>query len=63
MIAAPKATQAVFAALGDFYTWKLAEKVYGYGSNEAWATVCSFPISMESFLQESSASADARNPV
>ena len=41
MIAAPKATQAVFAALGDFYTWKLGEKVYGYGSSEAWAAVCS----------------------
>ena len=42
MIAAPKTTQAGFAALGDFYTWKLAEKVYGHGSNEAWVTVCSF---------------------
>ncbi|KAG7002243.1 GPI mannosyltransferase 3 [Physcia stellaris] len=45
IIAAPKATQAVFAALGDYYTWKLGEKIYGHGSNEAWAalvlTVCS----------------------
>ena len=42
IIAAPKATQAVFAALGDYYTWKLGEKIYGHGSNEAWAAVCSF---------------------
>ena len=42
MIVAPKATQAIFAALGDFYTWKLGEKVYGHGSNEAWAAVCSY---------------------
>ena len=44
MIAAPKTIQAGFAALGDFYTWRLAEKVYGHGSNEAWAAVCSFHI-------------------
>ena len=36
---APKVTQAIFAALGDFYTWKLGERVYGAGSNEAWAAV------------------------
>lgn len=42
LIAAPKVTQAIFAALGDFYTWKLAERVYGRDSNEAWAAVCSF---------------------
>ena len=37
---APKVTQAIFAALGDYYTWKLGECVYGVGSNEAWAAVC-----------------------
>ena len=41
LIAAPKAIQAVLAALGDYYTWKLGQKVYGRGSNEAWALVCS----------------------
>lgn len=41
LIAAPKVTQALFAALGDYYTWKLGERVYGQGSSEAWATVCS----------------------
>lgn len=49
MIAAPKATQAVFAALGDYYTWKLGEKIYGHGSNEAWAAVRSFIVSMNVF--------------
>ena len=39
MINAPKILQAVFAALGDYYTWKLGEKVYGFGSNESWAVV------------------------
>ncbi len=46
LVAAPKVTQAIFAALGDYYTWKLGERVYGSGSNEAWAAVCcakSFP--------------------
>ncbi|KAL9007394.1 MAG: hypothetical protein Q9173_007325 [Seirophora scorigena] len=37
LIAAPKFTQAVIAALGDYYTWKLAERICGRGSNEAWA--------------------------
>ncbi|KAL8931716.1 MAG: hypothetical protein Q9216_007099, partial [Gyalolechia sp. 2 TL-2023] len=36
-LAAPKVLQAVIAALGDYYTWKLGERVYGNGSNEAWA--------------------------
>ena len=40
LVMAPKVTQAVFAALGDYYTWKLGECVYGAGSNEAWAAVC-----------------------
>ena len=39
LIAAPKVLQAVFAALGDYFTWRLAGKVYGAASNEAWAAV------------------------
>lgn len=39
LIAAPKIFQAVIAALGDYYTWRLGEKVYGAGSNEAWTAV------------------------
>lgn len=35
----PKLVQACFAVLGDFYTWRLAEKVYGQGSRSAWAAV------------------------
>ncbi|KAJ9320094.1 CAZyme family GT22 [Paecilomyces variotii] len=37
LVVAPKITQAIIAAVGDYYTWKLAGKVYGQGSNEAWA--------------------------
>lgn len=39
LIAAPKVTQGVFAALGDYYTWKLSRKVYGAGNNETRAAV------------------------
>jgi phosphatidylinositol glycan class B len=39
LIAMPKVTQGVIAALGDFYTWKLAQRVYGRGSTEAWGAV------------------------
>lgn len=37
----PKLVQACFAVLGDYYSWKLAEKVYGPGSRSAWSAVCS----------------------
>ena len=40
LVAAPKVVQAVFAAVGDYYTWKLGERIYGNGSNEAWVAVC-----------------------
>lgn len=39
LVAAPKAAQAVIAAVGDYYTWRLAGKVYGDESDRAWATV------------------------
>jgi hypothetical protein len=39
LVAAPKTAQAVIAATGDYYTWKLAGKVYGSDSYGAWATV------------------------
>ncbi|KAG9190760.1 phosphatidylinositol glycan, class B [Alternaria panax] len=39
LLAAPKVTQAVFAALLDCYTWKLAEKVHGRGSRTALTTL------------------------
>jgi phosphatidylinositol glycan class B len=41
----------VFAALLDFYTWKLAERVYGRRSSTAFATVGTFtscPSSLQS---------------
>ena len=39
LIAGPKTAQAVIAAIGDFYTWKLATRVYGKDSRGAWTTV------------------------
>lgn len=39
LIAVPKVTQAVFAALLDLYTWKLAKKVYGGASHTAFTAV------------------------
>ncbi|KAL4768743.1 Alg9-like mannosyltransferase family-domain-containing protein [Aspergillus nidulans var. acristatus] len=39
LIAAPGITQAVIAAVGDFYTWKLARYIYGDGSHETWAAL------------------------
>ncbi|KAF1940858.1 hypothetical protein EJ02DRAFT_219560 [Clathrospora elynae] len=39
LLAAPKVTQAIFAALLDCYTWKLAEKAYGRGSRTALTTL------------------------
>jgi len=35
----PNVVQGVFAAGTDFYTWKLAEKLYGIGGNGTTATV------------------------
>lgn len=40
LVVAPKTAQAVVAAFGDFYTWKLAKRVYGEGSRKTWTVVC-----------------------
>jgi phosphatidylinositol glycan class B len=39
LVTLPGALQSVFAALGDFYTWKLAMDIYGRASNAPWAAV------------------------
>ncbi|KAJ5759090.1 GPI mannosyltransferase [Penicillium odoratum] len=39
LIAAPKFAQAVLSALGDFYTWRLASRIYGEDSRGAWAAL------------------------
>ncbi|KAL2870369.1 putative glycosylphosphatidylinositol-alpha 1,2 mannosyltransferase [Aspergillus lucknowensis] len=39
LVAAPGITQAVIAAVGDYYTWKLARHIYGERSYEGWATL------------------------
>jgi phosphatidylinositol glycan class B len=44
LVALPGALQSVFAALGDFYTWKLSMDIYGRESNAPWAAVSS-PVS------------------
>ncbi|TVY86221.1 GPI mannosyltransferase, partial [Lachnellula willkommii] len=35
----PNVVQAYFAAVGDYYTWQLSEKIYGRGSNASWASL------------------------
>ena len=37
----PNLVQGFFAAVGDYYTWQLAEKIYGTGSNTAQTVVSS----------------------
>ncbi|KAI1810327.1 glycosyltransferase family 22 protein [Poronia punctata] len=39
LVAAPKVLQAGFAALGDWYTWRLAEKFYGRSCAAAWSVL------------------------
>lgn len=39
LIAAPKITQAALAASTDYFTWRLAERVFGPGSGAARASV------------------------
>ncbi|KAK0748851.1 Alg9-like mannosyltransferase family-domain-containing protein [Apiosordaria backusii] len=39
LVALPGALQSVFAALGDFYTWKLAMDIYGRESYAPWAAL------------------------
>ncbi|KAK4171859.1 GPI mannosyltransferase, partial [Triangularia setosa] len=39
LVALPGALQSVFAALGDFYTWKLAMDIYGRESYAPWAVL------------------------
>lgn len=40
LIAAPKVLQAVFAALADYFTWRLARKTFG-SRGETRVAVCS----------------------
>src|SRR5271155_1764793 len=39
LLAGPKILQALIAALGDYYTWKLGERIYGRGSVAAWTAL------------------------
>lgn len=42
LAALPNAAQALCAAAGDYYTWQLAEKIYGPGSDYGMAAVSKF---------------------
>lgn len=35
----PNVVQGIVAGIGDYYTWQLSERIYGTGSNTAWAAV------------------------
>lgn len=48
LLFAPKLVQTGLAVLGDLYTWKLAEKVYGQGSKSAWSAVSCEPSARNS---------------
>ncbi|KAI1190141.1 glycosyltransferase family 22 protein [Nemania serpens] len=39
LLMAPKVLQTAFAALSDWYTWRLAEKIYGPSSPAAWSVL------------------------
>ncbi|KAI0115188.1 glycosyltransferase family 22 protein [Daldinia grandis] len=39
LLAAPKVLQTGFAALSDWYSWRLAERLYGHGSAAAWSVL------------------------
>lgn len=56
LVALPGALQSVFAALGDFYTWKLAMDIYGRESNAPWTAVspqCEHSVSPSANLTSS----------
>ncbi|KAK3333545.1 Alg9-like mannosyltransferase family-domain-containing protein [Cercophora scortea] len=39
LVALPKVVQSIFAALADYYTWRLATEIYGRDSNFPWAAL------------------------
>jgi hypothetical protein len=39
IVVVPRVLQGVIAALGDYYTWKFAERLYGRRSSSSWAAV------------------------
>lgn len=51
LVALPKLVQAAVVVVNDFYTWKLAERVYGQGSRSAWSAVRSVFFFSFSFFQ------------
>lgn len=39
LVATPRLVQAPIAVAGDFFAWKLSERIYGVESNASWVTV------------------------
>jgi phosphatidylinositol glycan class B len=52
LLLAPKVIQALFAALLDCYTWRLAERAYGPGSRTAFSAVCSPGITFTASISD-----------
>lgn len=46
----PNLVQAYFAALGDYYTWQLAQRMYGTGSKTSRAAVSYLAILVSTLL-------------
>lgn len=44
LVVLPKIVQSVFAALSDFYTWRLATGIFGRASNVPWAAVSCYVV-------------------
>ncbi|KAH7041042.1 Alg9-like mannosyltransferase family-domain-containing protein [Microdochium trichocladiopsis] len=39
LVAVPRVMQAGFAALGDWYSWRLAERLFGHSTSISWAVL------------------------
>lgn len=52
LVAAPRVMQAGFAALGDWYSWRLAEKFYGHSTPMSWAVVSVSALTFAQYPQQ-----------
>lgn len=46
----PNIVQSIPAAAGDFFTFKLAQRLYGYETHPTLAAVCRFLASLSCFI-------------
>jgi phosphatidylinositol glycan class B len=54
LVLIPKLLQGLFAAIGDYFTWKLAGRIYGRGSNSSWTAVCRGPVKRQQINRKTS---------